>query len=170
MNIIPKNGDGNQAASETIEQTLSKNAAYAGTPGLQYIAQWLDPNLGDQFDACSICEYINNGRLVACDHCHFLHLNLESAGCDVCAQLPAALRFGDSVDDIIEQLIADGPADLTEARTDRAKALSELLLGGYNCAVALIWGAMGEAIRPLRRDDAPKPDNGDGGAGLRLAA
>lgn len=165
----------NGSIAPNAADELAKHSAYAGTPGLQYIAQWLAPNCGDFLDACHICECINDRRVIVCDQCHFVHLNLESAGCDVCAQLPAALRFQDSVDDILDQLILDGPADLIEARTDRATAISHLLLSGYDCAAALLWGAMGEAIIPLRPKDSPEPkregkgDDG-GGANLRMAA
>jgi len=122
-------------------EQLARNAAYAGKPGQLYIAAFL-PRLGhSQGDPGWLAERIDDGSLIACPRCHFVHLpalplplGLRASdpppvdACDVCAFVPAAAEFDVAYQDFAETL-ASAPDELEEAWEARAVLFYDLWVG-----------------------------------------
>ena len=157
----------------------TEQSARANSPGCRYVTDYLVQERGGDCDTRWIADCINDGRLVACPRCHFLHLPAvpfppsrkaqEMAppvdACDVCAAVPAMcdpINWGADW----EQALPHSGHGLADERTMRAITLYRLWIGATDGADALRVAAIFQRLEDLRalvRTPGASPDVAEGG-------
>ncbi len=149
----------------TVEKTpeTETRATPGMTPGWQYINTYLLDIVDSNADAGWIAESIDDGTLIVCPRCHFLHLphlpfplsfrtedQAPVDACDVCAAL---LPMCDPINwgQDWEKALASANHDLTDERSVQAITLYQLWIGATNGADALRVASIAEALDNLRR-------------------
>lgn len=163
MNEIKMNETNTQApdTKKPARTKLGELPAYAGTPGAAYVDGFL-PGFGEQAseDDQWIADRVNDGTLLACSRCRFLHLPafplplLRRAAdpapvdaCDVCAHAwsAAELEFQPSADQMLS-----AREGLVEARSARARLFFELWVGASEAADTWVLAALGQVLRGVK--------------------
>lgn len=161
----------NENTGDEANDEGGAGAPGVGAPGVgaQYVTDYLPPEADRDCDTRWLAEWINNGRLIVCPHCRFLHLPTRPfppdpvsvrqygpplGACDVCAEIAAACDpayWGTGWED----LLAGAAAGLADARSARAGALYRLWIGATNGADALRVAALADGLTGLLARTAP---------------